>query len=78
MTRLFDLQNSLNPSNDLMGRWVRWLVEVDDSILLKDVNWSVQWRVSTWKWGEMVGLDVQFIVVLNIFKLAKCSLKIEC
>ena len=64
MSGLFNLKNSLNPGNNLVGGWVRWLIEVNNTVLLKNIDWSVQRRVSTWKWGEMVGLNVQFIVVL--------------
>ena len=64
MSGLLDLKNSLNPGNNLVGGWVRWLIEVNNTVLLKNIDWSVQRRVSTWKWGEMVGLNVQFIVVL--------------
>ena len=64
MTCLIDFQDSLDPGNDLVGTWVGWLVEVDHTILLEDVNWPVQGRVSTWQWSEMIGLNIQLIIVL--------------
>ena len=65
MPGLFNLQDSLDPSDDLVGTWVRWLVQIDHTILLQNVNWSVQWRVTTWEWGKMIGFHVKLIVILQ-------------
>ena len=64
VTSLVSLEDSLDPGNDLMGGWVGWLIEVDDTVLLEDVHWSLEWGVTTWEWSEVVGLDIQKVIVL--------------
>jgi len=64
MASLFDLQDSFDPGNDFMRRRVGWLIEVNDTVFLKNIDWSVKWRESTWKRSEVIGFHVQFIVVL--------------
>ena len=48
MPGLFHLQDSLDPSDNLVRTWIRWLVKVDHTILLQNVNWSIQWRITAW------------------------------
>ena len=43
MASLINLQDSLDPGNDLVTTWVRWLIKVDDTVLLEDVDWSSKW-----------------------------------
>ena len=64
MASLFDLQDSFDPGNDFMRRRVGWLIEVNDTVFLKNIDWSVKWRESAWKRSEVIGFHVQFIVVL--------------
>ena len=52
MTSLFDLKDLLNPRNNLMGRWVRWLIKVENTILKKLLHWTLQWGMTTWEWSE--------------------------
>jgi len=65
VTSLVDLEDALNPGNDLMGRGVGWLVEVDDTVSLELKKRAGSGRPSAGERGEMVGLDVQLIKVLN-------------
>ena len=39
---LVDFENFLDPSDDFVRGWVRWLVEVDHTILLQDVDWAIR------------------------------------
>jgi hypothetical protein len=64
MAGLVDLKDFLYPSNNLVRRWVRWLVKVDDTVLLEGLDWSVERRVSTREWSEVVGFDIECIIVL--------------
>jgi len=41
MACLFDLEDLFHPSDDFMGRRVRGLVEVDNTVVLEHVNGAV-------------------------------------
>ena len=41
MASLVNLEDFLDPGNDLMGRGVGGLVQVDDTVLLEDVDGAV-------------------------------------
>jgi hypothetical protein len=58
-------ENSLDPGDDLVGAWVGRLVEVDDTVLLEGLDRSIERGVSAWQWREVIGLDVQLIVVFE-------------
>jgi len=84
VTSLLNLQDFLDPGNDLMGRGVGWLVEVDDTILLQDVNGTVGGRVTARKGSEVGSFHVELVEVLKgkytpimmllrIEKIAHCS-----
>jgi len=64
VTGLLDLQDLLDPGDDLMGRGVGWLVEVDDTVVLEDVDGSLSGRVAAGEGGEVVGLHIEFVEVL--------------
>ena len=40
---LLDLEDLLDPSDNLMGGWVRWFVKVDNSIVLMHIDWTGSW-----------------------------------
>lgn len=65
MSSLLGLQDLLDPSDNLMGRGVGRLVEVDNTILLEDLNRSGSRRISFGDRGEMTSLDIELIVVLQ-------------
>ena len=44
---------------------VRWLVQVDHTVLLQNVEWAFCGRISTGQGREMRCLDVQLIEVLK-------------
>jgi len=64
VTGLLDLQDLLDPGDDLMGGGVGWLVEVDDTVVLEDVDGSLSGRVAAGEGGEVVGLHIEFVEVL--------------
>jgi hypothetical protein len=64
VTGLFDLEDLLNPGNDLVGRGVGWLIKVDDTVVLEDLNRSLGGRVSTGKGSKVGSLDVELVEVL--------------
>ena len=47
-----------------MGRGVRGLVKIDDTVFLEDVKGALGGRETTGQWGEMGGFNVQFLKVL--------------
>lgn len=38
-----NLEDLLDPCHNLVRRWVGWLVQVDHSIALVDIDWSCSW-----------------------------------
>ncbi len=66
VTSLVNFKNATDPSNDLMGRWVRGLIEVDDSVADIVVNVSLQRRRSSWNGSVMTSSHIQFVIVLLI------------
>ena len=64
VTGLLDLQDLLDPGDDLMGGGVGWLVEVDHTVVLEDVDGSLGGRVAAGEGGEVVGLHIEFVEVL--------------
>ena len=64
MAGLVDLEDFLDPGDDLVGGRIGGLVQVDDAILLEDVDGTVSWRVTTGKRCEVGRLDVKFVEVL--------------
>ena len=65
MTSLVDFEDFLDPSDDLVGGWIRGLVEVDHTVLLEDVDGSVGGRVSARQRREVGCLDVELLEVLH-------------
>ena len=65
VTGLVDFEDFLDPSDDLVGGWIRGLVEVDHTVLLEDVDGPVGGRVSAWQRREVGCLDVELIEVLH-------------
>ena len=68
MSCLVDFKNLLDPGDDLVRRWVRWLVQVDDTVGLQDVDRPIGRRVATGEWREVRRLDVQLVEVLDTGK----------
>lgn len=63
---LFNLQNLLDPGNDLMGRGVGWLIKVDDTVVLEHVDGTVSRRVAA-REGRKVGcFNVELVEILQI------------
>jgi hypothetical protein len=61
---LLDFEDLLDPGNDLMGRGVGGLIEVDNTVMLELVNGSLVRRESTGEGSEMAGFHVEFLEVL--------------
>lgn len=64
MTGLFNLEDLFDPGNDLVGGGVGWLIKVNNTVVLKDVNRALGGRVSTGKGSKVGGLDVELVEVL--------------
>jgi hypothetical protein len=64
MAGLLDLEDLLDPGDDLVGRGVGWLVEVDNTVVLQDIDGALGGRKSTGERGEVVGLHIQLVEVL--------------
>jgi hypothetical protein len=68
LTSLVDLEDFLDPGDDLVRGGVGGLVEVDDSISFVLEEGSVGGRPSAGQGREVVGLHVQLVVVLFIIR----------
>ena len=53
MAGLIDFEDFLDPSDYLVGRRIRWLIQVDNAVLLKHVNRPVRGRVAAWQRSEV-------------------------
>ena len=65
MASLVDLENFLDPCDDFVRGGVRWLVQIDHTVLLENVNGSIRWRVAARQGREVRSLDVQLVEVLE-------------
>jgi hypothetical protein len=63
---LFNLKNLLDPGDDLVGRGVGGLIEVDHAVVLENVDRTVCGWVTAGEWGEVGGFDVEFVKILKI------------
>jgi hypothetical protein len=57
-------ENTTDPSNDLMGRGIRGLIEVNDSVADIVVNVSLEGRGSSRNRSVMTSAHIQFVIVL--------------
>ena len=64
LTSLVDLEDALNPGDDLVRRGVRGLVEVDDTVSLELGHGAGSGGPAAGERGEMVSLYVQLVEVL--------------
>ena len=64
VARLVDLEDFLDPGDDLMGARVRWLVQVDDTVGLEYVDGAIRWGVATRKGREVARFDVKLVEIL--------------
>jgi len=64
VTSLVNLQDFLDPGDDLVGGWVRGLVEVDDTVLLQDVDGTVRGGVTARERSEVGSFHIEFVKVL--------------
>ena len=58
LTGLVDLEDALDPGDDLVGGRVRRLIKIDDTIVLEHVDGALSGRISARKWRKVGGLDV--------------------
>ena len=65
MTSFVNLQDFLDPGDDLVGGWVRGLVEVDDTVLLQDVDGTVRGGVTARERSEVGSFHIEFVKVLE-------------
>ena len=65
VARLVDLEDFLDPGDDLVGARVRRLVQIDHTVLLEDVNGSISRRVATRQRCEVRRFDVELVEVLE-------------
>lgn len=66
LTGLVDLEDALDPGDDLVGGRVRGLVKVDDSVALELDEGASCGRPSAGQRGEVRGLHVQLVEVLSL------------
>lgn len=64
LTSLVDLQDALNPGDDLVRGGVRGLVQVDDTVSLEFGHRAGRGGPAAGQGREMVGLHVQLVEVL--------------
>jgi hypothetical protein len=57
VTSLLNTEHALDPGDDFVGRWVRWLVEVDNTGGNVGLEVSLKWCASVWNWCEMSSAD---------------------
>ena len=62
---LFDLEDFLDPRDNLVTGGVARLVEIDDAILLEKLNRTLQGGVTARQRCEVVGLHVQLVIILE-------------
>ena len=65
MTSLFDLQDLLDPGDDLVGTGVGWLVQVDDTVVLESFDRALGGRETAREGCEVGGLNVELVKVLT-------------
>ena len=65
MAGLIDLQDALDPGHDLVRGGVGGLIEVDHTVALELKQGSGSGRPAAGQRGEVVGLNVELIKVLN-------------
>lgn len=63
---LIDVEDFFNPGDNLVGRWIRRLVQVDAAVVLQHVNRTVSRGIAARQWREVGSFHVQFVVVLKI------------
>ena len=66
MTSLIDFEDLLNPSNYFMARWISGFVKVDYTVFKMFVYWTLCWGMSCVDWSEMMGTNLEFVVVLYV------------
>lgn len=65
MTRFFDPEDPFNPGHDLMRRWVRGLIEIDDSVPDVFGQRPLERGVTGGKRRVVSGSHVEAVVVLE-------------
>eukprot|EP01085_Mycamoeba_gemmipara_P002502 Mycagemm_TRINITY_DN9666_c0_g2::TRINITY_DN9666_c0_g2_i1::g.2502::m.2502 type:complete len:129 gc:universal TRINITY_DN9666_c0_g2_i1:391-5(-) len=65
MASLLHLQNTTNPSDHLVRRRVRRLIEIDDTIAYVVIEGALQRRVTVREWCVVTSAHVQLVVVLQ-------------
>lgn len=58
VTSLVDLENLLNPGNDLVGGGVGWLIKVDHTVVFKGFDGALGRRETAGKRSEVGCLDI--------------------
>lgn len=58
VTSLVNLEDLLNPGNDLVRGWVGWLIKVNDTIVLKGFDGALGGRETAGKGSEVGCLDI--------------------
>lgn len=59
-------EHALDPSDDLVGGWVRWLVEVDNSGRDVGLEVSLQWSASVWDWSEVSSANKNYAPTVSL------------
>lgn len=60
-------KHALDPSDDLVGGWVRWLVEVDNSGRDVGLEVSLQWSASIWDWSEVPSANKNYAPTISLY-----------
>jgi len=63
---LIDVEDLLDPGDNLVGGWIRRFVKIDAAVVLQHVNRTVGRRIAARQWREVGSFHVQLVVVLKI------------
>lgn len=66
-------EHALNPSDNLVGGWVRWLIEIDNSGRDVGLEVSLQWSASIWDWGEVSSANQNYAPTISAYSYTVCA-----
>ena len=65
MSGLFNIEDFLDPGDDLVGTWVGGLIQVDDAVFEVLFERAFERGGSGWNGGVVLGQDVHLVVILE-------------
>lgn len=69
---LFHTENALNPRHNLMGRWIRGLIKIEDAVSEVFGDGAFEGGVAGGERGVVAGADVEAVVVLEEDRPLRC------